>query len=105
MYSKCFYCGATTIIPDVDFSDDGGPYRSPNHQVVVERNPTAFFKREPVFAQTRAYICGTCGYVALFVEAPGRLYEAYREAQQHLEKQQRQDEQLPRLIQVTASET
>jgi predicted RNA-binding Zn-ribbon protein involved in translation (DUF1610 family) len=105
VYSKCLNCGATTIIPDVSLRDDSGAYGASNHQVIIECNPTAIFKREPVFAQTRAYICGTCGYVALFVEAPGKLYAGYREAQEQIAQQRARDEHIPRLIQHAMPES
>lgn len=103
MYSKCVQCGSTTIIPDVSLRDEGA-YAALNHQIVIEGNPTAIFRREPIAVQTRAYICGTCGYVALFVESAHRLYETYQHAQALLVEQRIQDSKLPRVIESTAEE-
>jgi hypothetical protein len=101
VYTKCLNCTATTIIPNVSLRDDAGGYSAADHRITIERNPTALLKREPISAQTRVYICGTCGYIALFVETPARLYEAYQHAQEQRAHQRERDQKLSRLIEPT----
>ena len=46
-------------------------------QVRVAQEPDALIFREHVYKSVRAWICGECGHVDLFVPNPQKLYEAY----------------------------
>lgn len=79
MYTRCLNCESTSIIPDLRL-EDAGPYPSAEHQVRVNRAPGALIFRNPLQVHLRAFVCGDCGYTALFVENPADLYAAYLDA-------------------------
>lgn len=82
MYKRCHNCGSDKIVPDVSLHDDstGWGYSANDHYVSVELNPAAVFFRDKLSAQLRAFICGECGYTALFAASAAQLYEAYQQA-------------------------
>jgi hypothetical protein len=88
MLKQCTLCGSDRIIPGVIIEDRN---QSSDHRmyVVVDRKPTAFLFRGATRDALRAWICGVCGHVELFVEHPDELYQVYLDG---LEDQRQRDE-------------
>ncbi len=74
--TECAVCGSARIIPDVQIVDKDESMKG-DLQVRIARNPAALFFKGMVYQPLRAWICGDCGHVELFVPNPQELYEAY----------------------------
>jgi len=74
--SACPVCGSAKMIPDVQVVDQNESVRM-DLKVRVAQKPEALLFKEHVYRSVRAWICGECGYVALFVQNPQDLYKAY----------------------------
>ena len=73
----CLRCGSSSVIPDAHLIDRGeADNRKPAHVGII-RKPEAWIFKEEERVQTRAQVCGVCGYVELFVKDPEALWEAY----------------------------
>ena len=70
---KCAVCGSDKMIPNVAIRDS----QSLSIKAQVISKPEAILFKDPVYSQLRAWICGECGYVMLFVRRPKKLYQAY----------------------------
>ena len=90
MYATCLVCGSDKIMADVSLRDEGA-YAAPEHRITIARNPNALFNRGAISSQMRAHICGACGYAAMFIESPARMYAAYLHAQERLATQAAED--------------
>ena len=82
MYTSCHNCGSDKIIPDLSLHDDntGWGYSAKDHFVSVARKPAALIFQDKLSAPLRAFICGECGYTALFAEGAAQLYAAYQQS-------------------------
>jgi len=84
----CPKCSATTIMPNL-YITDRGHYNTPQPLLIeVVDQPASWL----TFGATHnsnilAWICGTCGYIELYVDDPQKLHEKYQAAQ----TQQRQE--------------
>ena len=78
----CPKCLATTIIPNVNIADRGHGISEHGLEVKLHENPDALMFRGSRYSKLRAWICGMCGYTELYVDDPGKMYTAYRKAQQ-----------------------
>lgn len=76
---RCPACQSQQLIPDVRVVDRSQSM-SQNLSVEVDQRPQAFIFRDSTPSDVRAWICGRCGYVSLFVDAPRELLRAYNES-------------------------
>jgi hypothetical protein len=84
MYKTCAACGSTKLIPGASVEDGWtSRYAAREHVIRIGANPKAFFSNHITESKVKAYICGTCGYTALFAEQPHELYEAYQQYLSH----------------------
>ena len=75
----CTRCGSDAVIPRVRVLDrDEGGTR--DLQVEVQRRPNAMLFKRPERSTVSAQVCGACGHVELYAEAPRALYTAYLQA-------------------------
>jgi hypothetical protein len=88
MLKQCTLCGSDRIIPDVIVLDKNRGFDE-QLNVIYYRKPQALFFRDSMHGTLRAWICGVCGHVELFVGNPGELYQAYLDA---LENQRQRGE-------------
>jgi hypothetical protein len=74
--TSCSVCGSAKMIPNVQVVDTNENV-SRDLQARVAQKPEALVFKEHVYRPLRAWICGDCGHVELFVPNPQGLYEAY----------------------------
>jgi len=79
MLKQCTVCGSDRIIPDVIILDKNRS-SAEELKVIYYRKPQALFFRDSTLGTLRAWICGVCGHVEVFVGNPGELYQAYLDA-------------------------
>jgi hypothetical protein len=48
--------------------------------VRIEGNPSAWIRKDRLYGELTARICGECGYTELYVSNAGELYEKYLKA-------------------------
>lgn len=77
----CPKCSATTIMPNVYIPTHGHYNAVQGLAIEIDNNPNAILLHAPQRYLLRAWVCGTCGYMELYVDDPRRLYKAYQEAQ------------------------
>jgi len=78
MPDPCAKCGSRHVIPDADLLDQG-QYSDGILQAKYDRNPSAIFRKGRALSRLVARVCARCGYVELYADDPGALYEAYRD--------------------------
>jgi predicted nucleic-acid-binding Zn-ribbon protein len=82
---QCTKCGSTRVMPRVFVVDespvtsDGLPHDNPL-RVRIEGNPSAWIRKDRLYGELTARICGECGYTELYVSNAGELYEKYLKA-------------------------
>ena len=74
----CPACQSSHLIPDVRVVDRSQSFLQ-NLTVEVDRRPQAFIFRDSTPSDVRAWICGRCGYMSLFVDEPRELLRAYND--------------------------
>jgi hypothetical protein len=80
MYTACALCGSSHIIPAVRLEDDHEHgWAAREHAVYIATKPEAVLFQGIVSSRIRAFICGACGYTALFADEPEQLWQAYQE--------------------------
>jgi formate-dependent nitrite reductase cytochrome c552 subunit len=52
-----------------------------NFAVRVDADPTAMMFKKSTRSDVHAWICGQCGYMELYADNPGELYQAFTAAQ------------------------
>jgi formate-dependent nitrite reductase cytochrome c552 subunit len=52
-----------------------------NFTVRVDSDPTAMMFKKSTRSDVHAWICGQCGYMELYADNPGELYQAFATAQ------------------------
>jgi len=52
-----------------------------NFTVRVDSDPTAMMFKKSTRSDVHAWICGQCGYIELYADNPGELYQAFITAQ------------------------
>lgn len=83
MNQKCHICQSDKIIPEVRIMDQG-QYSDNKLKVGIDTKPQAILLKGWVQAEVRAWICGDCGHVELYVDKPQDLYKAYLHKQDAL---------------------
>jgi hypothetical protein len=76
MNNKCHLCQSDKIVPDVQIMDQG-MNSDQKLKVSIDSKPQAIVFKGWVQAELRAWICGDCGHVELYVHKPQDLYKAY----------------------------
>ncbi|QDT47647.1 hypothetical protein Pan258_16830 [Symmachiella dynata] len=71
--THCQICESEKIIPRVWFVEQS-PYSSGTYKAVVYRNPHAMIFKDPIKANTTAYVCGECGHIEFRVDKPQQFY-------------------------------
>lgn len=77
---QCPRCGSDRLIHDAKVEDRSKHGRHKLELLVGFNDPDALLFTDPIRAELRATICGSCGHVALFVREPELLWEAYTKA-------------------------
>ena len=91
----CPKCHSHNIIPDWPLELPDTSFASGNRaKVRIAAQPSALFKRKTEVREVRTWICGTCGYVELFVDGAEGLWEAYQQG--HAQKRNTQSITPPR---------
>lgn len=78
--TRCGQCQSDRIVPDLRIFDQQGHYI--RLAVSVDEHPDALIFKGAHPAQLHARLCGSCGFVELYVENAAELYEVYTAAQQ-----------------------
>jgi predicted nucleic-acid-binding Zn-ribbon protein len=76
-YHRCPKCASPNMV-------DGAwvaPAQGTRIVVGIDRHPDRGPLPHPMSTQVHACVCGACGYVELYANKPGELYEAYREVE------------------------
>ncbi|MCB8943209.1 MAG: hypothetical protein H6658_05595 [Ardenticatenaceae bacterium] len=76
MNKVCHICQSDKIMPEVQIMDQG-QYSDNKLKVGIDTKPQAILLKGWVQAQLKAWICGDCGHVELYVDNPQDLYKAY----------------------------
>jgi hypothetical protein len=83
MNKKCHICQSDKIMPEVRIMDQG-QFSDHKLKVGIDTRPQAALLKGWVQAELRAWICGDCGHVELYVDKPQDLYKAYLRKQDTL---------------------
>ena len=83
MNKKCHICQSDKVIPEVQILDQG-QYSDGKLRVAIDTKPYAVLFKGWSKSELKAWICGDCGHVELFVENPQDLYKAYLRKQDAL---------------------
>ena len=79
----CAKCGSDKIIPRVRLMDRGhGSVDAGDLSLVVYEKPDALIFKGRSVGRLHARVCGSCGYVEMFVESPEELYQVYVASQE-----------------------
>lgn len=76
-YHRCPKCASRSMV-------DGAwvaPAQGTRVVVGVDRHPDRGPLPRPMSTRVHASVCGQCGYVELYANKPGELYEAYHAAE------------------------
>ena len=79
--TECSKCGSHKIIPDVRI-DDRTQGRISELTIRVPEDPGAFLFKGTHLGTVTAWVCGTCGFMELYVDNPEELYAAYEKRPQ-----------------------
>jgi hypothetical protein len=72
--SKCPKCESTKVIPDAYLREQTGH----TVEIVAQSRPDAKLFKKGTIAKVRALICGSCGYVELFMPTYQEFYKEYQ---------------------------
>ena len=75
---QCPKCESDRVIPDVQILDHGQWMGQLTAR--VDANPDAIVFKGAMTSQLLGRVCGECGFVELFVQNPGALYNAWRKS-------------------------
>jgi predicted nucleic-acid-binding Zn-ribbon protein len=78
-YHRCAKCNSDQMMDGAYAADAQGT----RIVVGVERHPDRGRLTRSVSTQVHVSVCGSCGYVELWANQPGELYDAYRRAEEH----------------------
>ena len=72
-YHRCSKCASAHMMDGAFVSAADGP------KIVVglERHPDRGPLERPVSTRIHAAVCGSCGFVEIYANQPGELYDAY----------------------------
>lgn len=82
---KCAKCSSTSVIQRamaVDKVSAAGAEQAST--VRVDADPNAMVFKKSARSVVHAWICGQCGYIELYADNPGELYQAFTAAQSTL---------------------
>lgn len=69
----CSKCGSDMIVPEAEIRDQRGGV-SQSICAVYFKNPEALLFKDSVYAKITANICGTCGFVELYIKDAEEFY-------------------------------
>lgn len=72
---KCPECSSEKVIKNALIQDYAQGGRT---MIVVHQKPDALILKQAVYSDTRAELCGDCGYVQKYAENPQTLWYAYQ---------------------------
>lgn len=72
----CLKCGSDAMIPDVRLIERTDSDRQPT-EVGLATKPDAILFKGEVRSETRAAVCGDCGFVEVYATEPLRLWDAH----------------------------
>lgn len=78
--ATCAKCGSPDEIPDVRIIDHGDGNAALDLAATIYRDPGAVLFKGAVSHKFRARVCGACGFTEFYVENPGSLLAAARQA-------------------------
>jgi len=78
----CPKCGSPDIIPNVVIPDHYELGMANEMIMRISENPSAWIFKGTQKSTMRAWICGECGFVEMYVTQPRVLWEAWQKAQQ-----------------------
>ena len=70
---KCVKCGSRDIVPDAKVIDRGHGNAQLELSVATFRKPEALFFKEKQQTTVSAWVCGSCGYIEFYADAPGQI--------------------------------
>ena len=76
----CTRCGSESVIPRVRVIDRGEGNAHYDLQVEVQRRPNAVLFKRAERTALAAQVCGACGHVEFYADAPRALYTAHLQA-------------------------
>lgn len=76
-YHRCPKCASDRVMDGAFVADAQGP----RVVVGVSRHPDRGPLETTVSTQVHASVCGSCGYVELWANRPGELYDVYHAAE------------------------
>ena len=74
---RCLKCGSDAVIPDARLIDRSESSTRRPAEVGVETKPDAVLFTGEVRTETRARVCGDCGFVEVYAAEPAKLWDAY----------------------------
>jgi hypothetical protein len=77
----CSKCGSESVIPRLRVVERGEDGNRHDVQLEVQRRPSAMFFKRPERSKLLARVCGDCGHVEIYADAPRKLYTAWLEAE------------------------
>ena len=72
----CLKCGSDAMIPDVRVIEQTEDGRAATELGLATKPDAVVFKGE-VRVQTRAVVCGDCGFIELYAADPAELWDAH----------------------------
>jgi hypothetical protein len=79
--ARCTRCSSDAVLPRVRISERGDDNTRYDLELEVQRRPNALIFKRPERCALLAKVCGACGHVELYADAPGALYAAYLQAE------------------------
>ena len=73
-YHRCSKCASDHMMNGVYVADATGA----RVVVGIDAHPDRGALPRPVSTQIHASVCGACGFVELYANQPGEMYDAYR---------------------------
>ena len=74
---RCLKCGSGAMIPGVRVVDRGDGDVRKTTEVGLATKPDAVLFKGEVRVETRAVVCGDCGFVELYATDPAALWDAH----------------------------
>lgn len=75
---NCPECKSPYIVKDAIALDRGDHNAGFILTVATDEKPEAWLFKSRSFSETRAQVCGSCGYIQFFATDPGLLWQAYQ---------------------------
>ncbi|WP_420455263.1 hypothetical protein [Rubrivirga sp.] len=74
---RCLKCGSDAMVPDVRVIDRGESDMRKTAELGLATKPGALLFKGEVRSETRALVCGDCGFVEVYAADPHRLWDAH----------------------------